>query len=98
MSACGPIYAAHTLTRRLVQVISSLGQDGAQHLHVDPQREKHSPFLFFDFFFSPLLPTVGKALFVVSSPDSDAAPQFQGTLQAWRVAAAAIIGEKQLCA
>ncbi len=34
-----------------------------------------------------------QALFVISSSDSDAVPQFQGTLQAWRVAMAAISGE-----
>lgn len=33
------------------------------------------------------------AVFVISSSDSDAVPQFQGALQAWRVAAAAISSE-----
>lgn len=43
--------------------------------------------------FSPFSPSLLQALVVIPSSDSDAAPQFQGTLQAWRVAAAAISGE-----
>lgn len=53
---------------------------------------KYLDFLLSFFDSLPFPPSLG-TLFIVSSSDSDAAPQFQGTLQAWRVVAAAISSE-----
>lgn len=51
----------HTLTlthtHPLVKAISSLDQDGVQHLYFDPQREKPSVFFPFTHFFLPFVST-----------------------------------------
>ena len=57
------------------------------------RREKWNMFFSLLCFKSPFTESLPRVVFVVASWNSDAAPQFQGTLQAWHVAAAAISGE-----
>lgn len=87
-----PCVPTHTYphTHPLVKAISSFDQDGVQHLHFDLQRKKPSAFSLFGLFSLLFLrhlsissvSCAGFFFFVISSSDSDAVPQFQGTLQA----------------